>query len=144
MRFLLRLASAVVLFAAVLAGAVDAIQSVAASELVMTSLGDDLEALGADTASWIQFAQRSDTAQTIWHSVLHWLLMQPAFAVLAPRFWAGVISVPLLTAMFSAVGILGGYLIGVGLIGVDEGAIDARSPDQITWLAPDAWQERLY
>jgi hypothetical protein len=83
MRFLLRLASAVVLFAAVLAGAVDAIQSVAASELVMTSLGDDLEALGADTASWIQFAQRSDTAQTIWHSVLHWLLMQPAFAVLA-------------------------------------------------------------
>ncbi|MEI3854257.1 MULTISPECIES: hypothetical protein [Ensifer] len=83
MRFLLRLASAVVLFAAVLAGAVDAIQSVAASELVMTSLGDDLEALGADTASWIQFVQRSDTAQTIWHAVLHWLLMQPAFAVLA-------------------------------------------------------------
>ena len=65
MRFLLRLASAVVLFAAILAGAVDAIQSVAASQLVMTSLGDDLEALGADTASWIQFAQRSDTAPTI-------------------------------------------------------------------------------
>jgi hypothetical protein len=83
MRFLLRLASAVVLFAAVLAGAVDAIESVAASQLVMTSLGDDLEALGADTASWIQFAQRSDTAPTIWHLTLHWVLMQPAFAVLA-------------------------------------------------------------
>ena len=83
MRFLLRLASAVVLFAAVLAGVVDAIQSVAASELVMTSLGDDLEALGADTASWVQFAERSDTAPTIWHLILHWVLMQPAFAVLA-------------------------------------------------------------
>ncbi|KSV64166.1 hypothetical protein N185_07515 [Sinorhizobium sp. GW3] len=79
----MRLASAVVLFAAVLAGAVDAIQSVAASELVMTSLGDDLEALGAETASWVQFAQRSDTAPTIWHGMLHWLLQQPAFAVLA-------------------------------------------------------------
>ncbi|WP_354504871.1 hypothetical protein [Lysobacter sp. OAE881] len=30
------------------------------------------------------------------------------------------------------------------LAAVNEGAIDARSPDQITWLAPDAWQERLY
>lgn len=83
MRFLLRLASAVALFAAVLAGVVDAIQSVAASELVMTSLGDDLGVLGADTASWIQFAERSDTAPTIWHLILHWVLMQPAFAVLA-------------------------------------------------------------
>ena len=30
------------------------------------------------------------------------------------------------------------------LAAVKNGAIDARSPDQITWLAPDAWQERLY
>jgi len=30
------------------------------------------------------------------------------------------------------------------LAAVKHGAIDARSPDQITWLAPDAWQERLY
>ncbi|MBP1871332.1 hypothetical protein LPJGGPFB_00520 [Ensifer adhaerens] len=83
MRFVLRLASFVVLLGAVLAGAVDAIQSVAASELVTTSLGDDLEVLGADTASWVQFAQRTDTGPTFWHSMLHWLLTQPAFAVLA-------------------------------------------------------------
>ncbi|WP_457581899.1 hypothetical protein [Ensifer canadensis] len=83
MCFVLRLASFVVLLAAVLAGAVDAIQSVAASELVMTSLGDDLEALGADTASWVQFAQRTDTGPTVWHTVLHWFLTQPAFALLA-------------------------------------------------------------
>jgi hypothetical protein len=30
------------------------------------------------------------------------------------------------------------------LVAVENGAIDARSPDQITWLAPSAWQERLY
>ena len=30
------------------------------------------------------------------------------------------------------------------LAAVNNGAIDARSPDQITWLAPGAWQERLY
>jgi phospholipid/cholesterol/gamma-HCH transport system permease protein len=42
--------------------------------------------------------------------------------VVAPRFWAGVISMPLLAAMFSAMGVYGGYLIGVVVIGVDEGS----------------------
>jgi phospholipid/cholesterol/gamma-HCH transport system permease protein len=42
--------------------------------------------------------------------------------VLAPRFLAGFISMPLLAAMFSAVGVLGGFFVGVGLLGVDEGA----------------------
>jgi phospholipid/cholesterol/gamma-HCH transport system permease protein len=40
---------------------------------------------------------------------------------MAPRFWAGVLSMPLLAAMFSAMGVFGGYLVGVVLIGVDEG-----------------------
>jgi phospholipid/cholesterol/gamma-HCH transport system permease protein len=39
----------------------------------------------------------------------------------APRFLAGVITVPLLTAVFSMVGILGGYLVGVRLMGLDPG-----------------------
>ena len=30
------------------------------------------------------------------------------------------------------------------LAAVEHGAAEARSPDQITWLAPDAWQDRLY
>ena len=42
--------------------------------------------------------------------------------VVAPRFWGGVISMPLLAALFSAMGILGGWLIGVVFIGVDDGA----------------------
>ena len=50
------------------------------------------------------------------------MAVNPIARVIAPRFWGGVISVPLLAAMFSAMGVLGGYLIGVVFIGVDEGA----------------------
>jgi phospholipid/cholesterol/gamma-HCH transport system permease protein len=42
--------------------------------------------------------------------------------ILAPRFWGGVIAMPLLAAVFNAVGILGGWVVGVTLIGVDPGA----------------------
>src|SRR5690606_33733910 len=47
--------------------------------------------------------------------------VDPIERVLAPRFWAGVIALPLLAAIFSAVGVIGGYIVGVHLIGVDEG-----------------------
>ena len=50
------------------------------------------------------------------------MAVNPIARVVAPRFWGGVISMPLLAALFSAVGVLGGYLIGVVFIGVDEGA----------------------
>ena len=42
--------------------------------------------------------------------------------ILAPRFWAGVLVMPLLGAIFSAVGVLGGWLVGVVMIGVDAGS----------------------
>jgi phospholipid/cholesterol/gamma-HCH transport system permease protein len=50
------------------------------------------------------------------------MAVDPLRRVVAPRFVAGVISMPLLAAMFSAVGVFGGYFVGVGLLGVDEGA----------------------
>lgn len=50
------------------------------------------------------------------------MAVNPIARVVAPRFWCGVISMPLLAALFSAVGVFGGYLVGVVLIGVDEGA----------------------
>ncbi|HET19515.1 MAG TPA: lipid asymmetry maintenance ABC transporter permease subunit MlaE [Chromatiales bacterium] len=50
------------------------------------------------------------------------MAVDPLKRVVAPRFIAGFISMPLLAAMFSAVGVLGGYFIGVGLLGVDPGA----------------------
>jgi phospholipid/cholesterol/gamma-HCH transport system permease protein len=55
-------------------------------------------------------------------SAMEMMAVDPVARVVAPRFWAGVISMPLLAALFSAMGIFGGYLVGVKLIGVDEGA----------------------
>jgi phospholipid/cholesterol/gamma-HCH transport system permease protein len=55
-------------------------------------------------------------------SAMEMMAVNPIARVVAPRFWAGVISMPLLAALFSAMGVLGGYLVGVQLIGVDEGS----------------------
>ncbi len=50
------------------------------------------------------------------------MAVDPIARVVAPRFWGGVIAMPLLAAMFSAMGVFGGWLIGVVVIGVDDGA----------------------
>jgi phospholipid/cholesterol/gamma-HCH transport system permease protein len=55
-------------------------------------------------------------------SAMEMMAVDPVRRVLAPRFWAGVIVMPLLAAVFSAVGIIGGWVVGVVLIGVDPGA----------------------
>lgn len=55
-------------------------------------------------------------------SAMEMMAVDPIARVVAPRFWGGVLSMPLLAALFSAMGIFGGYLVGVVLIGVDEGA----------------------
>ncbi|CAG1000255.1 Intermembrane phospholipid transport system permease protein MlaE [Rhodocyclaceae bacterium] len=55
-------------------------------------------------------------------SAMEMMAISPIARVVAPRFWAGVISMPILAALFSALGIFGGYLVGVQLIGVDEGS----------------------
>ena len=55
-------------------------------------------------------------------SAMEMMAVDPIARVVAPRFWAGVISMPLLAAMFSAMVVYGGYLVGVVIIGVDEGS----------------------
>jgi phospholipid/cholesterol/gamma-HCH transport system permease protein len=55
-------------------------------------------------------------------SAMEMMAVNPVQRVLAPRFWAGLIAMPALATVFSAIGIIGGYLVGVQLIGVDEGA----------------------
>ena len=55
-------------------------------------------------------------------AAMEMMAVSPLARVVAPRFWAGVISMPILAAMFSAVGVFGGYLVGVVYIGVDEGS----------------------
>jgi phospholipid/cholesterol/gamma-HCH transport system permease protein len=55
-------------------------------------------------------------------AAMEMMAVDPIARVVAPRFWAGVISMPLLAALFSAIGVYGGYLVAVILIGVDEGS----------------------
>ncbi len=55
-------------------------------------------------------------------SVMEMMAVDPVQRVLAPRFWAGVIAMPLLAAVFSAMGIIGGWVVGVLMIGVDSGS----------------------
>ncbi len=55
-------------------------------------------------------------------SAMEMMAVDPIARVVAPRFWGGVISMPLLAALFSVLGVFGAYLIGVKLIGIDSGA----------------------
>ena len=55
-------------------------------------------------------------------SVMEMMAVDPIQRVLAPRFWAGVVAMPLLAAVFSAMGVIGGWAVGVLMIGVDAGS----------------------
>jgi len=55
-------------------------------------------------------------------AAMEMMAVNPIARVIAPRFWAGVISMPILAALFSMVGVLGGYLVAVPIISVDDGA----------------------
>jgi len=61
------------------------------------------------------------------------MAVSPMARVIAPRFWAGIISMPLLAALFSAMGVFGGYLVGVVLIGVDNGAFWSQMQAAVDW-----------
>jgi phospholipid/cholesterol/gamma-HCH transport system permease protein len=61
------------------------------------------------------------------------MAIDPVARVVAPRFWGGVLSMPLLAAMFSATGILGGYLVGVVLIGVDSGQFWSQMQNSVNF-----------
>ena len=69
-------------------------------------------------------------------AAMEMMAVDPIARVLAPRFWAGVIAMPVLAAIFSAVGIVGGYLVGVQLIGVDDGAFWSQMQDGV-----DIWKD---
>lgn len=64
------------------------------------------------------------------------MAVDPRSRVLAPRFVAGIVSMPLLAAIFSAVGILGGYVVGVLMIGIDPGAFWSQMQSGV-----DAWDD---
>ena len=69
-------------------------------------------------------------------SAMELMAVDPVRRILAPRFWAGVITLPLLAALFSAVGILGGWVVGVLMIGVDSGAFWSQMQGGV-----DVWRD---
>ncbi|MEJ7928499.1 lipid asymmetry maintenance ABC transporter permease subunit MlaE [Ramlibacter sp. AN1015] len=69
-------------------------------------------------------------------SAMEMMAVDPVRRILAPRFWGGVIAMPLLAAVFSAVGIIGGYVVGVLMIGVDPGAFWSQMQGGV-----DVWRD---
>ena len=55
-------------------------------------------------------------------SAMEMMAVDPLARVIAPRLWAGIIAMPILATIFTSVGVMGGYFVGVPLIGVDSGA----------------------
>jgi phospholipid/cholesterol/gamma-HCH transport system permease protein len=69
-------------------------------------------------------------------SAMEMMAIDPVQRILAPRFWAGVLVMPILGAIFSAVGIIGGWLVGVVMIGVDAGSFWGQMRDGV-----DVWAD---
>ncbi|OZT86450.1 ABC transporter permease [Vibrio sp. 03_296] len=55
-------------------------------------------------------------------SSMEMMAVDPLKRIIAPRLWAGIISMPLLAMIFMAVGIWGGQLVGVDWKGIDHGS----------------------
>jgi len=64
---------------------------------------------------------------------LECMAIDPYKFLMAPKFVAGIISVPLLTCIFDMLGIFGGYLVGVHLLGVNEGAYFQSMYHSVEW-----------
>lgn len=102
-------------------GSADALGAVVALSL-LRELGPVLAALlfssRAGSSMTAEIGLMKATEQLDAMSVM---AVNPIARVVAPRFWAGVISMPILAALFNVMGIFGGYLVGVVLIGLDAG-----------------------
>ncbi|WP_026375879.1 lipid asymmetry maintenance ABC transporter permease subunit MlaE [Aestuariibacter salexigens] len=66
-------------------------------------------------------------------SSLEMMAIDPLRRIIAPRLWAGIISMPMLALIFSAVGILGGHLVGVDWLGVDAGSYWSIMQATVEW-----------
>ncbi|MCK5188754.1 MAG: lipid asymmetry maintenance ABC transporter permease subunit MlaE, partial [Methylococcales bacterium] len=55
-------------------------------------------------------------------SGMEMMAIDPIKRIIAPRFLAGFIAMPLLAALFSSIGVIGGHIVGVGMLGVDDGS----------------------
>jgi len=72
---------------------------------------------------------------------LYSMAINPVQYLVSPRIIAGLLSMPLLTAIFDVVGIFGAYLIGVGLLGVSSGSFFAGMESSVVFQ--DVWSGLL-
>jgi phospholipid/cholesterol/gamma-HCH transport system permease protein len=109
----------------------DTLQRYGSAEAVGTLVALSLVRELGPVVAALLFASRAGSAMTAeiglmkateQLNALEMMAIDPIARIVGPRFWGGVISMPLLAALFSAMGILGGYLITVVVIGVDSGA----------------------
>ena len=69
-------------------------------------------------------------------SAMEMMAVDPVRRILAPRFWAGIVAMPVLAAVFSAVGVLGGWVVAVPLIGIDAGSFWSQMQGGV-----DVWKD---
>ena len=109
----------------------ETLQKYGSSEAVGTLVALSLVRELGPVVAALLFASRAGSAMTAeiglmkateQISAMEMMAVDPVARVIGPRFWGGIISMPLLAAIFSAVGVFGGYLVAVVLIGVDAGA----------------------
>lgn len=68
-------------------------------------------------------------------SGMEMMAVDPLHRIVAPRFWAGFISMPLLAIIFSAIAIYGGYLVGVKWLGLDAGSFWSNMQSSVDFTA---------
>ncbi|WP_024872220.1 lipid asymmetry maintenance ABC transporter permease subunit MlaE [Tolumonas lignilytica] len=66
-------------------------------------------------------------------SSLEMMAVDPLRRIISPRFWAGAISLPLLSLMFCFIGIIGGKLVGVDWLGADDGGFWSSMQASVDW-----------
>ena len=69
-------------------------------------------------------------------SAMEMMAVDPVRRILAPRFLGGIIAMPLLAAVFSAVGVMGGWMVGVVMIGIDPGSFWSQMQSGV-----DVWRD---
>jgi phospholipid/cholesterol/gamma-HCH transport system permease protein len=69
-------------------------------------------------------------------SAMEMMAVDPIRRILAPRLWGGIIAMPLLAAVFSAIGIAGGWMVGVLMIGIDAGSFWSQMQGGV-----DVWRD---
>jgi len=109
----------------------DALNKYGAGESLGIFVGLSLVRELGPVVSGLLFASRAGSAVTAeiglmktteQIAAMEMMAVDPLARIVAPRFWGGIVSMPLLAALFSVMGVFGAYIVGVRLIGVDNGA----------------------